>query len=142
MFNNILVLCVGNICRSPVAEAMLLVRAPQNVKIQSAGIGAMVNMPADPQMRLLMQGKQIDIQQHRARQVTKEMMREADLILVMEKSHIESLPVEMRGRANLLGMWSGGDIADPYRKSPEFFKEIVIEIERGVDGWSTKLWKK
>ena len=105
------------------AEALLVARAPQGVVVHSAGIGALVGMPAVPQMRLLMQEKLLDISGHRARQVTNDMLREAELILVMEKSHIDALPAEVRGRAKLLGLWSGGEIADPYRKSPEFFAE-------------------
>jgi protein-tyrosine-phosphatase len=69
------------------------------------------------------------------------MLRKAELILVMEKSHIDALPIEVRGRAKLLGQWSGGEISDPYCKSPEFFAEIFLNIERGVEAWSYKLWK-
>lgn len=141
MFNNILVLCVGNICRSPVAEALLAARSPHEVGVRSAGIGALVGMPADPQMRFLMQEKSFDVSEHRARQVTNDMLHQAELILVMETSHIDALPAEVRGRAKLLGAWSGGEIADPYRKSPEFFAEVFLNIERGVDAWSRKLWK-
>lgn len=123
------------------AEALLVARAPQGVVVRSAGIGALAGMPADPQMRLLMQERSLDISGHRAHQVTNDMLREAELILVMEKSHIDALPAEVRGRAKLLGLWSGGEIADPYRKSPEFFAEVFLNIERGVEAWSYKLWK-
>lgn len=123
------------------AEALLRARAPHGVTVSSAGIGALVGMPADPEARLLMHGKSIGISGHRARQVTTEMMREAELILVMEQAHLQSLPIEMRGRAQLLGLWTGGDIADPYRKSPEFFAEVFSDIERGVDAWAAKLWR-
>lgn len=123
------------------AEALLRVRAPDIVRVSSAGIGAMVGMPADPEARLLMRARSIDISGHRARQVTDEMLREAELILIMEKSHMQSLPAEMRGRAKLLGLWSGGDIADPYRKSAEYFSEALVAIECGVDAWAGRLWK-
>lgn len=123
------------------AEALLRTRSPHGVTVSSAGIGALVGMPADPEARLLMYGKSIDIGGHRARQVTAEIMREAELILVMEQSHLQSLPIEMRGRAQLLGLWTGGDIVDPYRKSPEFFEQVLDSIERGVDAWSAKLWR-
>ena len=48
MFNKILVVCVGNICRSPLAEAKLRQLAPASVEVASAGIQAMVDHPADP----------------------------------------------------------------------------------------------
>jgi protein-tyrosine phosphatase len=101
----------------------------------------MVDMPADPQARLLMLNKSLNINQHRARQVTSKILSEAQLVLVMEKSHIQSLPSEMRARAQILGLWTGGDIADPYHKSPEYFAEILADIERGVDAWAAKLWR-
>ncbi|RMH62958.1 MAG: low molecular weight phosphotyrosine protein phosphatase, partial [Zetaproteobacteria bacterium] len=47
MFDSILVVCVGNICRSPMAEALLKARAPAKVRVSSAGIGALVGSPAD-----------------------------------------------------------------------------------------------
>ena len=47
MFNTILVLCTGNICRSPIAEALLKNALPGR-HVHSAGIGAMVGWPADP----------------------------------------------------------------------------------------------
>lgn len=90
---------------------------------------------------MLMHARSIDISGHRARQVTDEMLCEAELILIMEKSHMQSLPAEMRGRTQLLGLWSGGDIADPYRKSSEQFSETLAAIERGVEAWAQKLWK-
>lgn len=47
MFNNILVVCVGNICRSPTAERLLQRYHPE-LKVESAGLGALVGKGADP----------------------------------------------------------------------------------------------
>jgi len=158
MFSNILVVCIGNICRSPMAEALLKARAPESVHIHSAGIGALVGEPADPASVQLMQARGIDITAHRARQLSREMVSQAELILVMEDGHmqhIHSLSPAARGKVHCLGKWgdkvnSGhgreyplgeNEIPDPYKKSPEYFASILVLIEQGVDAWAEKLWK-
>ncbi|MDQ6959945.1 MAG: low molecular weight protein-tyrosine-phosphatase [Mariprofundaceae bacterium] len=158
MFNTILVVCVGNICRSPMAEALLQARAPEGVHVYSAGIGALVGESADPLAQVLMQKRAIDISAHRARQLTREMVCQAKLILVMEEKHqqyIHSLSPAVRGKVHCLGKWNNqvnaghgreyplGDqqVPDPYKKSPEYFEHVLEMIEKGVDGWATKLWK-
>lgn len=144
MFNNILVVCVGNICRSPMAEALLRARAPEGVHIHSSGIGALVGKPADPKAVQLMQERGIDITAHRARQLTHEMEMQADLILVMEaghQKHIHSLSQASRGKVQELGKWGSHQVPDPYQKSLEYFAFTLTLIEQGVDAWAEKLWK-
>jgi len=144
MFNNILVVCIGNICRSPMAEALLKARAPAGVIIHSAGIGALVGEPADPASVKLMQQRGIDITAHRARQLSSAMLQQAELILVMEdghQKHIHSLSPAARGKVHCLGKWENHQISDPYKTSPEYFASILVLIEQGVDAWAGKLWK-
>ncbi len=145
MFNNILVVCIGNICRSPMAEALLKARAPSGVQVHSAGIGALVNKPADPLAVQLMQARGIDITGHRARQLMPEMVDQAELILVMEEGHqryIRSVSPAACGKVHTLGKWLEQEIPDPYKKSPEFFASTLALIEQGVNAWSEKLWKR
>lgn len=122
------------------AEGLLKAKAPEGVAISSAGVGALVGLPADPMARLLMHGKSVDIGAHRARQVSIELLAAADLVLAMEQTHINSLSAEMRGRAQLLGLWTGGEIEDPYRQSQEVFERVLGKIQAGVDAWATRLW--
>jgi len=145
LFNNILVICVGNICRSPMAEALLRARAPDGVHVHSAGIGALVDEPADPNAVQLMQAQGIDITAHRARQLTREMATQADLILIMEaghQQHIHSLSPASCGKVHELGKWGNHQVPDPYKKSPEYFASTLTLIEQGVDAWAEKLWGK
>ncbi|KPB52951.1 Low molecular weight protein-tyrosine-phosphatase [Pseudomonas amygdali pv. myricae] len=82
MFSNVLVLCVGNICRSPMAVAMLHQRLEATpVRIQSAGIAALSGSSIDPAARQVLQTHRVQPQRHAARQMSRELLRQADLIL-------------------------------------------------------------
>ena len=82
MFNNILVICIGNICRSPSAEYMLrqkLAEVKPNITIHSAGLGALVDKGIDDTAAALLSEHGIDPSGHRARQVDRDMLTQADL---------------------------------------------------------------
>ncbi|WP_369178129.1 low molecular weight protein-tyrosine-phosphatase [Candidatus Thiodubiliella endoseptemdiera] len=144
MFDNILMVCVGNICRSPMAEALLRDRLAQQkgVKIASAGVGALVGHSADATAQALMLDQGVDISMHKARQLNDELLSEYDLVLVMEKDHIDAVhdiaPLS-RGRVHLLGKWSDFEIPDPYKQSKHEFESVLRLIQRGVNEWVNKL---
>lgn len=84
--HRVLVVCTGNICRSPAAEIMLREHAVfgGSTIIESAGLGAVVGAPIDPPMReVLDRMSSWDTQRHRARQITPEMISSADLVITM-----------------------------------------------------------
>jgi protein-tyrosine phosphatase len=133
--NNILVLCIGNICRSPMAEGLLR-RALSGRTVHSAGLGALVGHPAEPFSVQIMQEQGIDISSHRARSLTASMVSEADLILTMDlaqKRHVESQYVASKGKVFRLGEFKKYDIADPYRQSIVEFRESYQLIADGVE---------
>lgn len=135
---QILTLCIGNICRSPLAEAMLAREFPDRV-VWSAGLGALVGEPADPNSVALAAEKGMDLKAHRARQVTMHMCQRADLILVMEqhqRAELERRYPLVRGRVFCLG---SQDIADPYRLPRSAFKSAYSDIERGVADWAVRI---
>jgi len=134
---------VGNVCRSPMAEALLRKRlADQNIQIASAGVGALVGHDADDTAKELMNEIGIDISNHCAKHLNAELLSEYDLVLVMERGHIKAVhtiaPLS-KGRVHLLGKWSDFEIPDPY-KQPRHEFEVVLElIERGVNEWIERL---
>ena len=145
MFDRILVLCTGNICRSPMAEILLrhhLGVAGARTEVQSAGTGALVDHGADTSAVSLMQDRGLDLTAHRARQVTRELTRWADVILVMEGHHRDELSdtdPAARGKAFLLGHWIGQEIPDPYKRGEDEWAVALQLIDEGVASWVGKI---
>lgn len=146
MFKNILVVCVGNICRSPMAEGLLKQALAASNKmdcfVSSAGLNALIGHKADPNACLLMLNKGIDISNHRACQINSEMIRKSDLILVMEtfqKNAIEENEPSTKGKVFRLGEWGKFDIPDPYQRELSVFETSLALIEQGVAQWIAKL---
>lgn len=110
--------------------------------VSSAGLGALVGHPPDAKACQLMMKKNIDISGYRACQLNKDMIRKADLILVMESSHksaIEEFEPCAKGKVFRLGNWGGFDIPDPYQQNLSAFVTSFNLIERGVSEWLQKL---
>lgn len=140
-FENILVVCVGNICRSPMAEALLKQRFPEK-NIDSAGVGALVGHGADPAAIRIMEQQNIDITGHVAKQIDENLALKADLIFTMSDSQnkwIEERWPFCRGKTFKLGHWSDQDIADPYKHELSAFKTAYQDIIRGIEDWQDKL---
>ncbi|EKO5124832.1 low molecular weight phosphotyrosine protein phosphatase [Vibrio fluvialis] len=146
MFNNILVVCVGNICRSPTGERMLHKLLPHK-HIASAGLGTdksrLTGRPADELALKVAEEHNLDLSNHSAQQLTSSLCAQYDLILVMEKKHIEALTdiaPEARGKTMLFGQWIGQkDIPDPFRQSREAFEYAYELIEQAAKAWVRKL---
>ncbi|KHD05970.1 hypothetical protein PN36_04290 [Candidatus Thiomargarita nelsonii] len=141
--NKIIVVCVGNICRSPMAEALLSHKLQsRSITVISAGLSALVGYPADPLVTELMNERDIDIYNHRASQLTPALIQEADLVLVMETWQIkavESIWLMARGKVHLLGKWGPFEVPDPYRQSRQIFELSLKQIEQGVEDWIKKI---
>jgi protein-tyrosine phosphatase len=110
--------------------------------VSSAGLGALVGHSPDPKACQLMIDKGIDISHYRARQLNKEIIRKADLILVMESTHkiaIEESEPSAKGKVFRLGEWGKFDISDPYKQDLSAFVESFNLIEQGIALWVPKL---
>ncbi|MFJ5409480.1 arsenate reductase/protein-tyrosine-phosphatase family protein [Pectobacterium punjabense] len=138
MFDSILVVCVGNICRSPTGERLLKQALPRK-KVASAGLGALVGKPADVTAVDVASQHHLSLEGHEAQQLTSALCRQYDLILVMEKGHIDGvcrIAPEVRGKTMLYGHWSNQqEIPDPYRKSREAFEFVYLQLEQSAQKW-------
>lgn len=143
MIQHILVLCIGNICRSPMAQGLLQQALPGK-QVSSAGIGAKIGHPADPFAQQLMQEQGINIAAHRAQNISARLVNEAQLILVMDqeqKQHVERSYVAAKGKVFLLCDASKTDIPDPYQKNIDSFRKAYALIAEGVNDWVSRLVK-
>lgn len=150
MYRHILVVCHGNVCRSPLAEAMLKKAMPQR-EIRSAGIGALVGQGADATTAEVASEQGLDLSAHKAQQLTNELINWADLILVMsqnQRSQLGQMAPAALGKTMLLGHWiravgtranNGLDIPDPYKKSRDVFEHVHQLIDQAVTDWSRKI---
>ncbi|AYN27977.1 low molecular weight phosphotyrosine protein phosphatase [Buttiauxella sp. 3AFRM03] len=140
MITSILVICTGNLCRSPVAERLLAQLLPR-ITVHSAGLNASKGMLADSVMIELAEEKGIVLTDHRSKRFTPEKGLEYDLILVMETKQAEVINhqyPQLSGKCHLLTHWNGrADIPDPYRKSHELYR---MTFQRMMD--ATTAWKK
>ncbi|WP_423395831.1 low molecular weight protein-tyrosine-phosphatase [Burkholderia sp. LMG 21824] len=142
---SLLVVCEGNLCRSPIAAALLAARLP-HATVRSAGLAARVGHPADPLARDVARELGLDLDAHVAGPVTVDLCRQADLILVMDRAQqrdLESRHLFARGRVFRLGEHAlapggtraGFDVPDPYRGTRDTFVRCASLIAAAVEGW-------
>jgi protein-tyrosine phosphatase len=139
--NSILVVCEGNICRSPMAQGLLAAALPR-MQVRSAGLGALIGMPADKTAVRLMQERGIDIAAHRAVQINRQMCAQSDIVLVMDfeqRKRLETMYPQACGRIYHLGEYGKRDIPDPYRQSDLAFREALSLIEEGSREWLLRI---
>ncbi len=145
MFNSILVVCVGNICRSPVGERVLQAALP-NLIVSSAGVAALVGNPADPDAASVAAERGISLDGHSARQFTAQLGASHDLILTMEPGHraeIIRMYPQLSGKTMLFDQWSGAKgIEDPYLLSQDVHRKILDQILVASEAWVSKLSRK
>ncbi|WP_442960346.1 low molecular weight protein-tyrosine-phosphatase [Pseudomonas frederiksbergensis] len=139
-----MIVCVGNICRSPTAESLLrraLVHS--DIEVSSAGLAALVGKPIEPTARAVLEEHGHVPDEHQGIQLTPQAVSEADLILVMEQRHVSgvlNIAPEARGKVLMLGKWQDDrEICDPYRQGKPAFVHAYALIEEAVHAWAQRL---
>lgn len=145
----VLFICTGNTCRSPMAEAMFRQRVserlgcgPDQVEdrgiiIMSAGIAAMMGSRPSPEAVTVMGAMGIDLSSHESQPLTEQLVRHADLILTMTRSHRQAILTEWPDAAERTKMLcrDGSDVADPVGGPAELYRRCAAQISEQLTPW-------
>ncbi len=136
---SILIICTGNVCRSPMARAMLEAKlakekTPGTWRVASAGTWAQDGQQATDKGQQIMKRMGLDTSRHRSRTVNAKLLQSADLVLTMEHGHKEALTVEFPESArkiHLLTEMAGHqfDVEDPYGGTLIDYRDTALEIQ-------------
>jgi low molecular weight protein-tyrosine phosphatase len=130
---RLLVICTGNICRSPAAEAILRTLAAGSVEVRSRGTDSWnLGQPAHAPMIRLAAARGYDLRPHRAAQVTEADVRWADEILVMQPVHRARLARAYPEHAAKVRLLHPDGVPDPYDLDDISYGEVLDLIERAA----------
>jgi protein-tyrosine phosphatase len=145
---RVVAVCMGNICRSPTAEAVLRAKLIQaglgdRVEVDSAGTyGGHVGEPPDPRSQEAAARRGYDLSALRARRLAPS-DAEADLVLVMDRGNLRraaQVVGEHAGLSLFLGNEAGGaEVPDPYGGGRDGFERVLDMIEQGADAWVARI---
>ena len=152
-FIKVLVVCTGNICRSPTGEGVLRQLAAKRglagrVRIASAGTHDYhVGECPDPRTLKHASGRGYDLSAQRAQQVSREHFHEYDYILAMDRTNRRILrgmaPAGAKARLGLFleasGRWKGEDVPDPYYGGAEGFERVLDMVEEAAERWLDRI---
>jgi protein-tyrosine phosphatase len=145
----VLVVCTGNICRSPTGEGVLRHLAKERgladrVVVRSAGTHD-YHVGECPDSRTLDHASRrgYDLSAQRAMQVSRQHFQEYDYILAMDRGHLRQLramaPAGSKARVGLFldasARWKGEDIPDPYYGGAEGFERVLDMVEEAANRW-------
>ncbi|WP_313893354.1 low molecular weight protein arginine phosphatase [Psychrobacillus sp.] len=136
---NILFVCTGNTCRSPMAEAILKARNLENVHVRSAGIYAMNGEEMSLNGQLVLENALIPFT-HESSSLQEEMIEWADIVLTMTASHRQNIILAFPHAISKIYMYKEfvtpqnvRDVSDPYGGSLQTYEKTFQELNALTD---------
>jgi len=149
VIRRVLLVCTGNICRSPLAAVMLeralTQRNVRDVEVKSAGTGAWDGAPASEGAYLVALENGLDLSEHRAQLLTRDLVEGSDLILTMARHHRARVDeLGGQGHVSVLGEYVGkqgddAEVSDPFGGDLEIYRDTYTQLEAFIAAAADRL---
>jgi protein-tyrosine-phosphatase len=138
---NVLFVCTGNTCRSPMAEALFreLVRERADYRVSSAGVAAAPGMPANKHTTALLKEHGLDLASFQSRMLDQKTLEQATHVFAMSSHHMAAIADEFPAQADKVYLVSefvaedtlrGRDVSDPFGQGRSAYEETLRDLSK------------
>ncbi len=156
ILKNVLFVCTGNTCRSPMAEALFrdLVRDRADYQVSSAGVAAAPGMPASKHTAALLKERGLDLASFQSRMLDQPTLEQATHVFAMSSHHMAAIVDEFPEQADKVYLVSefvaedalrGRDVSDPFGQGRAAYQETLSSLEKMLPSllaYIDQTWKK
>lgn len=156
ILKNVLFVCTGNTCRSPMAEALFreLVKERADYQVSSAGVAAAPGMPASKHSAALLKERGLDLASFQSRMLNLKILEQATHVFAMSSHHMAAIVDEFPQQADKIYLVSefaaedelrGKDVSDPFGQGRFAYEETLVALEKVLPSllaYIDQTWKK